>query len=104
MGDWVKVGLAVQPSVAVACGMKLATVAEQLALRLTFWLAGQVTEGEVTSTLLTLKLQLAVRPAPSVTVSVTEVLPMPVTVVPAVGDWVTDGADVQLSAALAALV
>ena len=64
---------------------------------------GQEMPGGVTSTRFTLKLQLAVRPASSMSVSVTVVDPTPETAVPAAGDWVTVGAE-QLSVAVARVV
>ena len=59
--------------------------------------------GTVVSTRFTLKVQLAVLPLASVTVSVTTVVPTPLTAVPAAGDCVTvnEPAAVQLSATVA---
>ena len=52
-------------------------------------LVGQVIVGAVLSTLVTVKVQVLVRPLMSVTVRVTVMLPAPETVVPASGDCVT---------------
>ena len=64
---------------------------------------GQVIVGGVVSTLLTVNVQLAVFPDPSVAVSVTVVVPTPDTIAPTAGDCVTvmDPVAVQLSAFVA---
>jgi len=78
-------------------------VAEQLAPSARVWVVGQVMLGAVLSTLVTVKVQVLVRPLMSVTVSVTVMLPAPETEVPATGDWLTLCTP-QLSAAVAKLV
>ena len=64
------------------------------------WLPGHVIVGFVLSDTTTSKLQFAVFDAPSVAVKTIFVVPTP-TIVPAIGDCVTLGEAVQLSAAVA---
>jgi hypothetical protein len=65
--------------------------------------AGQLMDGAVTSALVRVKLQEVELPAASVAVSVTVVVPTPVSTVPTAGDWVTtiEPAALQLSTTVA---
>ena len=61
----------------------------QSASSVTVWFAGHVITGGVTSTLLTVKLQVLVLLLASFAVSITVTVPVPLAAVPAAGDWVT---------------
>lgn len=96
-GACVTVGTAAQLSLTLAA-LYADSVVVQLLLRVKVCVAGQEMVGGVLSTRVMVKEQVAVRFPASTAVSITVLLPTPVKVVPAIGDWVTVGV-LQLSAA-----
>jgi len=85
-GDWVKVVLPLQLS-DMLVGLNAGKEAEQVAPKLTVVFPGQLMEGGAPSILFTVNEQVEVLLLPSVAVMVTVMVPMPLTIVPAAGDW-----------------
>ena len=96
-GLWVTVGGLLQLSLAVACEVKSARLASQLASAVSVWLPGQLIVGGELSIRFTVNVHVAVLLDASVEDMVTVVAPAPVRTVPEEGDWLTDGEAVQLS-------